>query len=170
MLFYHFLALNLISFTGLCDSLMSVKQVLEVIKDSVKTNLVNIDKVIIVCSGRIEKNHEDSIKQFMEWLYFNKYKHNFSFIYNKSDGLSEAEKLENLTYMCDTLGADPKATKFARFIGDTKAHTRKLNLALGFPPNVPYKSIKDDHINLKYVINTSVDKRIPVDKSKCVIL
>jgi hypothetical protein len=88
---------------------MSSTDVLEVIKSSVKVNMSYIDKVIIICSGRIEGAHVEAIQQFMRWLSYEKYKQKFVLIHNKSDGLSEAEKLENISYMVDVLKGDPSA-------------------------------------------------------------
>ena len=86
---------------------MSSTEVLQVIKSSVKINMAYIDKVIIVCSGRIEGAHVEAIQQFMGWLSYEKYKQKFVLIHNKSDGLSEAEKLVNIAYMVNELKGDP---------------------------------------------------------------
>ena len=88
---------------------MSAKEVLEIIKNSVKTNLSYIDKVIIVCSGRIEGTHQKAIRQFMDWLQFQKFKEKFVFIHNKSEALTEAQKIENIHSMCEIFGADTKS-------------------------------------------------------------
>ena len=158
--------------SGFCDSAMSSTQVLQLIKDSVKINLAYIDKVVIVCSGRIEGAHVEAIKQFMKWLQFEKYKKKFVFIYNKSDGLSEAEKENNLAYMCNELGADPNVDTFT-YDASGNLKTWKLSLALGFPPNAEYQTIKDDFITLQMAVGTPYPRqRIPVDKASkiCTIL
>ena len=151
---------------------MSSRQVLQLIKDSVKINLAYIDKVVIVCSGRIEGAHVEAIKQFMKWLQFEKYKQKFVFIYNKSDGLSEAKKVNNLAYMCNELGADPTVVS-GQYNASGNFKVWKLSLSLGFPPNAEYESIKEDFKFLQGAVSTPFPRqRIPVDKASkiCIIL
>ena len=151
---------------------MSSTQVLQLIKDSVKINLAYIDKVVIVCSGRIEGAHVEAIKQFMKWLQFERYKQKFVFIYNKSDGLSEAEKENNLAYMCNELGADPTAKTWT-YDASGNRNDWKLSLSLGFPPNAKYETIKEDYICLQKAVSAQFPRqRIPVDKASqyCMIL
>ena len=107
----------------------------------------------------------------MKWLQFEKYKQKFVFIYNKSDGLSEAEKENNLAYMCNVLGADP-TTQTLSYDASNILVDMKLSLSLGFPPNAKYESIKEDFICLQNAVATPIPrKRIPVDKaSQCIIL
>ena len=50
----------------MCDTVLSPDQVYNVVKDSVKANMVYIDKVVIKCYGRIQKDHKDSIGKFMD--------------------------------------------------------------------------------------------------------
>ena len=96
---------NIIDTVGFCDSVFTSDQVLSVIKTSVKVNLCHIDKVIIVCSGRMENNVQ-SIKQFMKWLQYKKYRNQFIFIYNKADHCdSEEERVDNVIGMIELLGA-----------------------------------------------------------------
>ena len=160
---------------GFCDSEMSADDVLDIIKNSVKTNLSYIDKVIIICSGRIENKHQQAIKNFLEWLQFPQFKEKFVFIYNKSDGLTEAEKLNNVLTMCETFGAYTKSRAFWREVKpgtvETQLHEIDLNLALGFPPNENYETVEKDHKRLMRAATTTMpDKRIPVKKSSCKIM
>ena len=78
--------------SGFCDSVMSPRDVLEAIKGSVKVNASYIDKVIIVCSGRIEKGHLDSIKEIMKWLKLEKYQDNVVLVYTKCENMTQSKK------------------------------------------------------------------------------
>ena len=46
--------LTVIDTIGFCDSIYSPEQILSLIKSGLQTNLVHLDKVVVVCSGRIE--------------------------------------------------------------------------------------------------------------------
>jgi len=159
---------NVIDTIGFCDSVLSSDQVLEAIKSSVKINLVKIDKVIIVCAGRIELAHQQAIQQFMEWLQFRDYKDNFVLIYNKSDLLSQAQKMENLSMMRSKFEV-PYSKRIAYGPNDEKQSIR-MNLALGFPENASYQSIREDYISMQTAVIDKAKARIPVDKSHCTIL
>jgi len=160
---------NVIDTLGFCDSLLSASQVLATIKSSVKVNLAYIDKVVIVCSGRIELPHVEAIKQFMSWLQFNKYKKNFVLIYNKSDLLSESQRMENLLMMCSQFGVPSMNYADHLLVGDAK-YAIQMNLAIGFPANASYDTIKKDHESWKWAATCDVNQRIPVDKASCTIL
>merc|ERR1711988_824803 len=64
--------INVIDTIGMCDSFFTADEIYNMIKTNVELNLAKIDKVVIVCSGRIEKQHADMIKKFMKWLQYNK--------------------------------------------------------------------------------------------------
>ena len=102
----------------------------------------------------------------MSWLKYKVYIKKFVFIYNKCDGKSDADKMNNLAYMCDILEAD--STTKARSIG---GDVYNMNLALGFPPNADYAEIKYDHEKLiRATVAQMPNQRIPVNKSSCTIL
>jgi len=156
---------NVIDTIGFCDSVMTGAEVLSLIKNSVKINTAYIDKVVIVCSGRIENTHVQAIKQVMQWLQFKSYTQKFVFIYNKSDGLTRAEKMINVTHMCQVLGANPDSG-VEWLMTDGKRLSVKLNLALGFPPGASYDNVKEDHRDLLRAVNAMFPKqRIPAEKS-----
>ena len=97
---------NIIDTIGFCDSVFTPKQVLDVIKSSVKVNVCHIDKVVVVCSGRIEGQHAQAVQQFMKWLKYKKHRNQFVFVYNKADHCDgEEEKMENVKGMLELLGA-----------------------------------------------------------------
>ena len=150
---------------------MSRGQVFNAIKDRVEVNVAYIDKVIIICSDRIEGVQVEAIKECMKWLQFKHYKEKFSFIYNKSDRLTEVEKMTNLAYMCDELDAD-LTTRFEENRSGLTYQT-KLNQALGFKRDAKYEEVKNDLKNLMAITlaDTMPDKRICLDqKRSCIIL
>ena len=156
-------------FSGFCDNVLSEKQLFETIKSSVQSNITYIDKVLIICSGRIESVQVKAIKQCMNWLSYNDHKENFCFIYNKCDELKETEKLENLAYMCDVLETD--LTKTVEYSKNNQSYKIQMNLALGFPRHANYEDVKNDHEKL---INSTLtnfsEGRIEIKQSSCVIM
>ena len=84
-------------FVGLCDTVLTPIQVLDAIKSSVRVNATFIDKVVICLSGRIEKEHQMSIKNFMNWLKLRDYQNNVILVYTKCEGMDAGEKLEHLS-------------------------------------------------------------------------
>ena len=128
--------------------------------------------VFVVCSGRIEREHVEAIKQFMNWLSFKDYKKNFAFIYNKSDGLTEAEKFQNLSYMCDVFDVDQSNSVRATTEKSGGNFSVSLNMALGFPPNAEFESVQEDWYKLGNAVTLPRTNpiRIPVSKSSCTIL
>ena len=156
---------------GFCDSEMSKAKVFEIVKDRIQVNVAYIDKVIIICSDRIEGVQVEAIKQCMDWLQFKNYKQKFSFIYNKSDRLTERLKEENLAFMCHKLDADLTTTLNEERDGFT--YQTKLNQSLGFPRDAKYEDVKDDLKNLMAITlaETMPKKRICLEKqSGCTIL
>ena len=129
-------------FLGFCDSVLSETQVFNAIKERVEVNVAEIDKVIIICSDRIEGVQVAAIKKCMKWLQFNDHKEKFSFIYNKSDRLTKMEKIKNLAYMCDSLDADLTTRFEDRRSGSPKQ--TKLNHALGIPREATYANVIED--------------------------
>ena len=91
------LPVNVIDTIGFCDSVMTPRAVLEAIKGSVKVNASYIDKVIIVCSGRIEKGHLDSIKEIMKWLKLENYQDNVALVYTKCESMTQGKKSTELS-------------------------------------------------------------------------
>ena len=156
---------------GFCDSELSKTKVFEIVKDRLEVNVAYIDKVIIICSDRIEAVQVEAIKQCMDWLQFKDYKQKFSFIYNKSDRLTEKLKEENLAFMCHKLDAD-LTTKFDEE-RDGFTYQTKLNQCLGFPLGAKYEDVREDLKNLMAITlaETMPQKRIHLEKdSGCTIL
>ena len=164
-------SLNIIDTLGLCDSVFTEDEVFSMIKSSLELNLAKIDKVLIVCSGRIENHHAAAIKQFMQWLQYDKNKKRFCFIYNKSDMLTEGEKVSCLLQMCEMLGADTADDDLIWMEGDQKLFI-KQNINLGFPPIAEFKQVETDMYKLiraAFAYDT-VTPRIQLEKSLCTIL
>ena len=162
---------NIIDTIGFCDTELSEKEVQSAIHSSVKANTTFIDKVVIVCAGRIEPTMEVSIKKMMKWLKYEKFPRNFVFIYNKSDNITDCEKEENLLTMCSLLGADPNQEFIIPSGYDSSRKAIKLTQALGFAPGADYSDIEDDLSALKsavFACDTEIhQKRIPVDRGYC---
>ena len=106
------------------------------------------------------------IKQCMKWLSFANHKDNFFFIYNKSEELDENEKIENLSYMCDVLGADVTNTVVCN--KSDQQYQIKMCHALGFPRNATFQDVKEDREKL---VNSTLmhfpEDRIEIQKSSC---
>ena len=98
--------INVVDTVGLCDTVMTKEQVFGYIKDKLKVNLLHIDRVVIMCSGRLEDDHQTEIKNFLTWLKYKEYRTNFLIIYNKCDGMEEGKRLINLSHVCSMLGVD----------------------------------------------------------------
>ena len=177
--------------SGFCDSVMSPRDVLEAIKGSVKVNASYIDKVIIVCSGRIEKGHLDSIKEIMKWLKLENYQDNVALVYTKCENMNQGKKLTELSSKFNN-NIKIKCAKF--FLVDIPEVCDKFklsmekqwtlvqsgvaitpNMAVAFTPGCQFEDIRKDYENFVFAaINGAQEgdkrKRIPVDKSFCNIL
>ena len=127
---------NIIDTIGFCDSVFTPKQVLDVIKSSVKVNVCHIDKVVVVCSGRIEGQHAQAVQQFMKWLKYKKHRNQFVFVYNKADHCdSEEEKLANVAGMLELLGAK----QVTRTLTDDLAEGQQSKVVSGIHTGFPQK-------------------------------
>jgi len=186
---------NIVDTIGLCDSALPPETLQKLIKEKLNCNMAYIDRVVIVCSGRIELAQQEAIKKFKEWLQFDKYAENFTFIYNKADMLEEDEKEEALFQMCALLEAGnnvltcPRdlfpsvalqdaqdASPIRHIRGVTTLKEMKLHNAIGFKPHAAYTEIKDDLEKLLDCTMIPVKKkqggyqRIPLNESSCSIL
>jgi len=164
---------NIIDTVGFCDTELSASEVHNAIQSSVKTHVTYIDKVVMVCSGRIEPPMVLAMKKMMKWLRYEKYKKNFVFIYNKSDSLSDFEKEESLETMSSLLGADPNLNFVVPSGYDSSQKSVKLTQAIGFAPLAGYEEVKEDLQALKDAVfsyDTEIHQhRIPVDKGLCAV-
>ena len=164
---------NIIDTIGFCDSVFTPKQVLDVIKSSVKVNLCHLDKVVIVCSGRIECHHVKAIQQLLKWLQYKKHRNQFIFIYNKADHCdSEEEKVENVVGMLELLGAKQVTRTITDDLEEGHETEVKAGFSTGFPKKAAYQEIEEDY-NKLWRATTYDDKkydRIKVSKESCSIL
>ena len=164
---------NIIDTIGFCDSVFTPKQVMQVIKSSVKVNLCHIDKVVVVCSGRIEANHVQAIQQFLKWLQYKKHKNQFIFVYNKADHCdSEEQKVENVTGMMELLGAKQITRTMTDDLEEGQQSEVKACISSGFPKKASYQEIEEDYGKLWRAATYDDRKydRIPVSKESCSIL
>ncbi len=130
--------------------------------------------MLIVVSGRLQKEHQESIKKILGWLGYDPKAlkgPSFSvfFIYTKCDGQTEEKKQQNLLRVCDLLGA---ISNNGMAFKDANGTVREANnaLALGFPPQAPFCEIKDDHEKLMFNTFDIPTEPIAMRKSMCTIL
>mmetsp|Transcript_86848 Transcript_86848/g.202148 ORF Transcript_86848/g.202148 Transcript_86848/m.202148 type:complete len:437 (+) Transcript_86848:37-1347(+) len=173
---------NIIDSIGFCDSELSPTEVMATIKQHLKLTFLEVDRVVMVCSGRLEAMQQSAMKQIMEWLKYSKNQNygNFAIIYNKADNLSEAEREEYLAQICTLLGAKSShvTTKAllpsSRLKGLTANPTNvmPLQIAVGFPPAAEYPAIMDDHHLLLDVIFHPFAQRLTIEPNDtaCMIL
>ena len=152
--------MNIIDTIGLCDSMLTDEEVHMFINESLKINLMHIDKVLVVCFDRITPPHVESIQQFLELLQFKNHKSNFVFVYSKCDGASEEEREENLEAMVDMLDNDAD---------ENDDDPEKITTAL--PPGSELTEETEANLtNLKNIVLSQSSKCISVDKKICKIM
>ena len=135
---------NIVDTVGFCDTKLSPWEIYELVKDKLSTNLLHIDRVVFVSSGRLEKAHKEAIKQFMDWLKYEKNKKNFCFIHNKCDAMDEGQRLQNLQTICEELAIDNSITN-EKIEQDTNLPTPvQMVNALGFHPKADFEDIRED--------------------------
>ena len=148
---------NIIDTIGLCDSMLTDKEVYTFINESLK---INIDKVPVVCFDRITPPHVESIHQFLEFLQLKKHNSNFVAVYKKCDGAFEEERGGNLETMVDMLDNDAD---------EDDDEPDKITTAL--PPGSELnEEIEANLTNLKNIVLSQSSKRISVDKKFCKIM
>eukprot|EP00092_Neocalanus_flemingeri_P065048 GFUD01079034.1.p1 GENE.GFUD01079034.1~~GFUD01079034.1.p1 ORF type:complete len:432 (+),score=79.37 GFUD01079034.1:52-1347(+) len=168
---------NIVDTVGMCDTVLSELEVYELIKDSIRANVVYIDKVVIVCAGRIEGAHKAAVKQFTKWLEYEQHKHNYVFIYNKSDGDGQDIKESNRLAMCEDFGADINVREIVKS-SDGSRMSVKCVQTLGLKPGLGVSVVESELSNFKMVVLSKPDSRIsvpmdPVDhltSRRCTIL
>uniref|UniRef100_A0A7S0FBR9 AIG1-type G domain-containing protein n=1 Tax=Pyrodinium bahamense TaxID=73915 RepID=A0A7S0FBR9_9DINO len=175
-------AVNIIDSIGFCDSELTPSEVMTAIKQHLKLTFLEVDKVVMVCSGRLEVAQQTAMRQIMAWLKYSEGMNhaNFVIVYNKADALSEAHREEYLAQVCTLLGAKSSHLKTeksllpsSRLKGLTANPTNvmPLQIAVGFPPNEPYAKVMEDHQLLLDVILHETAKRLRIDpQSSCVLL
>lgn len=164
--------INIIDSVGFCDSHFSSSEVYNIIKESVAGNCLQIHKVLIITSGRLQKDHQDSIKKILEWLQYDARatggpSMSVNFIYTKTDGQSEDQKQRNLTKMVDLLGATC-GSMHVKLNGVFTNYTNAL--AVSFPPTASFADIKEDYSKLKLNVFEIPSDPISLNRSSCVIL
>jgi len=135
--------------------------VYQIITKSLKSNVLDIHLMIIVLSGRIEETHQENIKRFThEWMSLGKRNiNNFLFIYNKTEDMSEFDRLENQFEISKKFGLDQLETKEGKVV-----------LTTGFPRfSFSEKNIRKSEEELMSIV---LKERNPIklDTSMCVIL
>ena len=151
----------------------------------------HIDKVVVVCSGRIEGHHAQAIGQFMNWLEYKKHRNQFVFVYNKADHCdSEEEKLQNVAGMLELLGAKQVTRTLTDDLAEGQQSKVVSGIHTGFPKKVrssifnqklstlvsqkkaKFEAIEEDYNKLWRATTFDNEKydRIKVSKESCSIL
>ena len=166
---------NVIDTIGFCDSVLTSAQVLSLVRNSVKVNLAHLDKVIVCCSGRLEAEHKNSIKQFMDWLDYKNNKEHFGFFSTKSDTMTEDQKQHSLIRLCDSLEIDSKNELIETLHNGRQIEMKPVN-AIAFPPYATSTEVAINRQKLMRIamvppsIKVGSGHRIQVKESSCVIL
>jgi GTP-binding protein EngB required for normal cell division len=179
--------INVMDSIGFCDSTLSAAEVLQLVKDSVKLNMLQVDSVVVVVSGRIEGAHADAIKTVLEWLKYNSGDNymNFSFIYNKADTADDDGELEMAIFqMASMLGVGGKSaggTLYpSRLLPSTRSRglqedkkgnvlVQKL-LSCGIPPRATYEEAEAEHLKVLDSTMLRSEGRLDVRQTSCLIL
>ena len=160
---------NIVDTIGMCDSTLNKEEVYGLIKDSIISNMICIDKVVIVCAGRIEKDHKNAVKQFTKWLQYENHKQNFVFIYNKCEEDDLAAREINMLQMCEDFGADMSVQEEHPLYTKIK----KPILALGLKPGLELNEVKSDLIKFRELVLSEPTSKIevPLDSPQlCIVL
>ena len=171
---------NVIDSRGFCDSTISPGAVCSLVKDYIKTNIGYIDKLVILVSGRIERQHAESIRQILTWLNFYKQpqgrRGNYLFIYNKADRHNNEEETQlSIADMMTRLKTGHSHTK-PRSHHTAGEKVRFLcNRSLGIPMTASAEETRAaiDSLNLLIprIMSSGDEGRIEVEpKSMCTIL
>eukprot|EP00092_Neocalanus_flemingeri_P025935 GFUD01028109.1.p1 GENE.GFUD01028109.1~~GFUD01028109.1.p1 ORF type:complete len:521 (+),score=131.24 GFUD01028109.1:141-1703(+) len=153
---------NIVDTIGLCDTVLSETEVYDLIKDSIRANLVYIDKVVIVCSGRIERAHKEAVKNIMNWLDYEHNKENFVFLYNKSDSDSEDTRQQNLVTMCEKFDISIEQTVNIQTPNGSSLPVKCVQ-ALGLKPGLELSEVASDLMNFRRILISEPTSRINVN-------
>mmetsp|Transcript_50174 Transcript_50174/g.144272 ORF Transcript_50174/g.144272 Transcript_50174/m.144272 type:complete len:429 (-) Transcript_50174:44-1330(-) len=164
--------LNVIDSVGFCDSEIDPQQVVDIVKEFIKANVMNLHKVIIVCSNRIEAAQAQAIKSFMTWLKYDRHQPNFVFLYNKAETLDDAEREEAVSQMCDLLGVNYGFNAVWLAPGSSEQTSIRYALPVGFPPRAPLAQVEADLelLHRAVFLFRSDTQCLRVDATECAIL
>ena len=151
----------------------------------IRTNLARIDKVVLVCDGRVQPAQVVSMKQYLDWLGCGTNLDNVVVVYSKTDDFEPSEKVSSLVGIWSKLGfsrqsmeytlqrdvALPRTRVLKTSIGDQVSVVKRACCA-GFRPGRSLKAIRGD---LLQVTDTSFIRpasgQIKLDiSSGCLIL
>lgn len=164
--------LNVMDTVGFCDSVIPPGQVVKLVKGFIKANMMYLDKVVVVCAGRLPREQSDAIKKFMCWLQYSKHQQEFVFLYNQAEELNHTERVEAVGEMCGLLGVDPHYSRTVRIPNSDDVRVIPLAFATGFPPREPYSQVRAD-VQALYdavLIARSDGSRLLVRESDCALL
>lgn len=141
-------------------------------KSYVKSNVVKLDKVLVVCAGRMSNESKQSTKNILRWLNYNRRKSQFVFIYSKCENLDEGEKLKCLGQMCDALEVDGRFSfELQSLCAGQHKYIQNVS-TMGFPRRAKLDDVKDDLQRLNDTVLLFNEEHQPmyVDESWCSIL
>jgi GTP-binding protein EngB required for normal cell division len=164
--------LNVIDTIGFCDSIIPPEEIMALVKQFIRANVVSVHKVVIVCSGRIEAAQATQIKHLLQWLGYSRHKSEFVFIYNKAEDLDDDEKTECIGEMCTLLDVQQEYGLRLQPPDQTESIAVNFALATGFPPRAPLEDVIEDLTRLNHatLCFRKDQKAIRVDESSCPIL
>jgi len=170
---------NVFDCLGFCDSEIEASEVFAIIKQTIEATVLCVHKVVIVCSGRLEKPQEEAIRKAMVWLQFRKYPQNFTLLYTKCDGIDEAQRASSLAEVLSRLELPPSKmvpswypSAILRGGRPGAANLLALQEAVALPPQAPFNEIHDDFCRVLDAIFMIPETAIPVHMSEaaCPIL
>jgi len=174
---------NVIDTVGFCDTKLTPKEVERMIRQSIHNNFIHLDKIVIVCSGRIENGHKAAIQQFMDWFRYPANWGNFALVYGKCDGLSQDERAQGIMDACRILEfksnlqriVQPELVPRWALAKENEVNIVSYQITTAFPPSAPYDDIKHDLYALIDAVFTPQLKhgkfvRIPLKEGSCCIL
>ena len=181
--------INILDTIGFCDTLLPEKELDAVLQHYIRTNMALIDKVVLVCEGRLLPLQKASMSRYLEWLggYTKRNFGNVVLVYTKTDDLDEATKVSSLVniwseldlgspwlmeYEMNSGGLLP--SEWMRGAADAELHqvnTMKRACCAGFRPGKDYEDLEDDLHAIVNAIFLQPLHRIQVDRhSGCQIL
>jgi len=159
---------------GFCDTSMSQTEVAGIVKQYIKATMLRIDKVVLVCSGRLIPGHKEAMCEFLSWLGYSENKSNFSVVYTKAEDMSAADRRIVLQEVCEDLGVVAglqlcigdrtlPSTAIKGRERDEQVSVLNMNIVVGFPPTGLYADVEEDLLTMLDVLLLQPPRRLVVD-------
>ena len=161
----HDHTVNILDTIGFCERFMPSDELQNIMHHYIKANMMFIDKVVLVCSGRSEAHHLKYMKRFLKLLDRETDSHCFNvvLVYTKTDTDDAMTKEQSLVNIWSELGLGSSDRDYA-LLGKTlpstelcgagvqEADTVSRACCAGFRPDRPYEDIEND---LMHVIDAT---------------